>query len=147
MAVPMQTLNWLDEHIGSIEDAEHLINEFHWFLNIEEMAGKWTVRSGEETVFMADSREAVDAFIYGMALAYRGLPAHLYAKIFNLLAGTHAENTSTTTDTGDIELDVVDAESVNGVSAMPLPQFPAITFDDEDDDFDDDELESDTSGI
>jgi len=141
----MQTLNWLDEHIGTLEDAQHLINEFHWFLNIEEIAGKWTVRSGEETVFMADSREAVDAFIYGMALAYRGLPAHLYAKIFNALAGTRTETTSgLSINEAEVELEVIDAKSLDGDLSLSLPSFPAVAFDD-DEDFDDDDTDTASS--
>lgn len=107
----MQTLNWLDEYIGTIDDAQHVINELHWFLTIEVIADMWTVRSGESVVFTADSREAVDAFLYGMALAYRGLPAHLYAKIFNLLAGTYSE---TAIDEDDaVDIDLVDVDKPN----------------------------------
>lgn len=108
----MQTLNWLDEHIGTIDDAQHVINELHWFLTIEAIADTWTVRSGESIVFTADSREAVDAFLYGMALAYRGLPAHLYAKIFNLLAGTYSE-LSTIDENEAVDIDVVEVDQPN----------------------------------
>lgn len=82
-----QTLNWLESHIGTIDDAEHIINAFHWFLTVEGINGQWTIRSGEKVIFTADSRDAVDAFLYGMALSYKGLPPHLYAKLFNMIAG------------------------------------------------------------
>lgn len=83
----MQTLNLLEDQIGTLDDAQTLINEFHWFLHVDDIAGIWTIRSGEAVIFSADSRDAVDAFIYGMALAYKGLPAHLYAKLFGMMAG------------------------------------------------------------
>ena len=99
----MQTLNLLEEHIGTINDARTVINEFHWFLNIDQIAGTYTVTTGETVVFTADSREAVDAFLYGMALAYKGLPAHLYAKLFNMMAGIPIED-ETPVDPVEIEL-------------------------------------------
>jgi hypothetical protein len=83
----MQTLNWLDSHIGTIEEAKELINRFCWNLRIIEANGRWHVTTGgdkEKTpIFTADSREAVDSFIYGMALAYAGIPEHLFKSLEN----------------------------------------------------------------
>ena len=76
----MQTLDWLESHIGSLDDGIQRINRFHWFLSIETVTvfgdGKpyWYVKGGEKVLFSADSREAVDAFIYGMSLAYAVIP-------------------------------------------------------------------------
>lgn len=100
-----QTLNLLESHIGTIEDAEHVINAFHWFLNVDEINGQWTIRSGETVIFSADSREAVDAFLYGMALSYKGLPPHLYAKLFNMIAGVKVEK-----DDSVIDIEIVSDE-------------------------------------
>ena len=101
----MQTLDLLTEAIGTIDDATLIINDFHWFLTVDEIAGQWTIKSGEKTIFTADSREAVDAFLYGMALAYKGLPPHLYAKLFSIMAGIDLE-----LDESSVELDVVDGD-------------------------------------
>jgi hypothetical protein len=101
-----QTLNWLESHIGTIEDAELVINAFHWFLNVDEINGQWTIRSGEQVVFSADSRESVDAFLYGMALSYKGLPPHLYAKLFNMMAGIKAEP-----DDSQIDIEIASDDS------------------------------------
>ena len=60
--------------IGSIDDGVKLINQFFWYLKIVERGEKWAVYGGEEVLFSADSREAVDAFLYGMALAYSIIP-------------------------------------------------------------------------
>ena len=97
-----QTLNWLESHIGTIEDTQHIINAFHWFLTVDEINGQWTIRSGENIIFTADSRDAVDAFLYGMALAYKGLPPHLYAKLFNMIAGVKE-----LTDDSSIDIDIL----------------------------------------
>ncbi|MGJ3238087.1 MAG: hypothetical protein ACFE0Q_05215 [Anaerolineae bacterium] len=83
----MQTLNLLEETFGTIDDAQQIVNDFHWFLTIDQQPDRWVVRTGERVVFSSDSREAVDAFLYGMALAYKGLPAQLYAKLFAMMAG------------------------------------------------------------
>lgn len=79
----MQQMKWLETHVGSLEDGVELINKFHWFLTIVEgKSGKqWFVKSGESVIFSADSREAVDAFLYGMALAYSGIPDPLFDRL------------------------------------------------------------------
>lgn len=101
-----QTLNWLESHIGKIEDAELVINAFHWFLTVDEMNGQWTIRSGENIIFSSDTRETVDAFLYGMALSYKGLPPHLYAKLFNMIAGVTFEQ-----DDSAIDIDILPDDS------------------------------------
>ena len=88
----MQTLNWLEKQIGTIHEAQEVINAFHWFLTVEQIGNNYTVRSGEDTLFSADNREALDAFLYGMALAYKGLPPHLYAKLFSMMASLPVED-------------------------------------------------------
>lgn len=81
----MQTLNWLDTHIGSLEEAKELINRFCWNLRIGESNGRWFVTTGSDSektvIFSADSRDAVDSFVYGMALAYAGIPEHLISSL------------------------------------------------------------------
>lgn len=73
----MQELTWLKSHIGSLEDGTELINKFYWHLTINEKDGTWFVKGGEKVIFRADSRESVDSFIYGMALAYSIIPETL----------------------------------------------------------------------
>src|SRR5262249_32399826 len=71
-------------HVGSLEAGIERINRFHWFMRVVETVGnrdghKWFVVCGEsEVIFSADTREAVDAFLYGMSLAYMGIPDDLY---------------------------------------------------------------------
>ena len=45
-----------------------------WYIEVVEGTNHWTVIAGEKAIFSADTREAVDAFIYGMALAYSVFP-------------------------------------------------------------------------
>ncbi len=79
----MQTLNWLESHIGSLDDGIQVLNRYYWFLTVVENKSHtyWYVQSGEKTIFSADSREAVDAFLYGMSLAYNGIPEPLFDEL------------------------------------------------------------------
>ncbi len=123
----MQTLNLLNEEIGTIEDARLIINDFHWFLTIDEIAEQWTVKTGEKTVFTADSREAVDAFLYGMALAYKGLPPHLYAKLFSMMAGIDLPDS--TPLLVDIDIQDDDDEHLSDLSMNQLEEIEAQSND------------------
>jgi len=122
----MQTLNLLTEYIGDMDAAQGIINEFHWFLNVEEFAGQWKVTSGEKTLLTADSREAVDAFLYGMALAYKGLPPHLYAKLFSMIAGVPLD--ALTQEGSPVDLDLIDADDERLLD-VTSPEFPNIEED------------------
>ena len=123
----MQTLNLLQEEIGTIDDAELIINDFHWFLSIDDTANQWTVKTGEKVIFTADSREAVDAFLYGMALAYKGLPPHLYAKLFSMMAGIDFPDDNPSTV--DIEIQDEDDEHLSDLSMNQLEEIEAPSND------------------
>ncbi|MEO1289321.1 MAG: hypothetical protein AAFV93_16285 [Chloroflexota bacterium] len=114
----MQTLNLLTDEIGTLDDARLIINDFHWFLTVDEIAGQWTVKAGETTILTADSQEAVDAFLYGMALAYKGLPAHLYAKLFSMMAGDNI-----VVDESSVELDISDTDDDERLSDFDLQNY------------------------
>ena len=83
----MQTLDWLETHVGSLNDGIELANRFHWFLSTVMVArgGKpyWYVKNGESVIFSADSQEAVNAFLYGMSLAYAGIPDDLFEHLID----------------------------------------------------------------
>lgn len=70
----MQKMPYLETHVGSIENCITLIDRFYWNLTIAEKNGNWVVKGGEKPIFASDSREAVDAFLYGMGLAYSTIP-------------------------------------------------------------------------
>jgi len=80
----MQTLNWLETHLESLDNAvETLNNNFCWALKIHESQGRWYVTSGEEphVIYSSDSRDGVDAFLYGMGMAVMGIPQHLFDQL------------------------------------------------------------------
>ena len=74
----MQELLWMDDyHVSSIEECIEFANQLYWNITLAEAGGKWAVLSGEKAIFCADNREAVDAFLYGMGLAYSVIPPHI----------------------------------------------------------------------
>ncbi|MBZ0315977.1 MAG: hypothetical protein K8L91_06130 [Anaerolineae bacterium] len=70
----MQRLPYLETHQGSIENCITLADRFYWNITVVEKNGKWAVLGGEKMMFGSDSREAVDAFLYGLGLAYSIIP-------------------------------------------------------------------------
>jgi hypothetical protein len=95
--------DWLQKEIGTAAAAQDLINAFHWFLTVEQVGEKWQVRSGERVMYTGESREHVEAFLYGMAVAYRGMSPRLYGKLFRMIAGTEAE-------TRPVEIELVEGD-------------------------------------
>jgi hypothetical protein len=71
----MQELPMLDEIPGnSIESAIRFLDELKWSIRIVETDGTWRVAAGHRLVLKSSSRDAVDALLYGLALAYSVLP-------------------------------------------------------------------------
>jgi hypothetical protein len=77
----MQQLTWLDSHIGTIEQAINLLNSFHWNISIRQNEEVWYVLGGDKVIFQSDQRDSVDTFLYGLALGYAVLPAHLQEEV------------------------------------------------------------------
>lgn len=73
----MQELRWIN-HIGSIDKGLDRVNKLYLNITLLQGNGMWFVKSGEKAIFVADNREAVDAFLYGLTLAYDVLPPHLF---------------------------------------------------------------------
>lgn len=78
----MLKMPWLESHVGTLEDGMKRVNQLHWFLSvITRNEGIWVVKSGESVIFATDSEETLDAFIYGMSLAYSGIPDEQFERL------------------------------------------------------------------
>jgi hypothetical protein len=79
----MQEMTWLESHVagGSLEGGLERVNDLYWNIIVEPYDEFWRVRAGEDVIFWADSREAVDAFLYGMSLAYAVLPNEIFDQL------------------------------------------------------------------
>jgi len=75
----MQTLSALDRlPSGSLECGIELLNKMRWHIRVTpSSSGTWVVLTGHSVLLRTDSRETVDAFLYGMALSHASLPPKL----------------------------------------------------------------------
>jgi hypothetical protein len=63
---------------GSLRGAIELLESLHWYLSYKESDGRIVLFRGDRPIFSADSRDALDAFVCGAALAYRSLPEPIF---------------------------------------------------------------------
>ncbi len=79
----MQDPAWSSSHFA--HDTLHLglarAEALQWRLNVGQQAGQWVVVHGQATVFTSPSRDAVEAFLYGLSLAYVALPAAAFERL------------------------------------------------------------------
>lgn len=71
----MQELKWLEilpEH--SLDAGVRLLNELKWNLQVREVDGAWFVNAGHQPLLKTSSRDAVEALLYGLAIAFSALP-------------------------------------------------------------------------
>jgi hypothetical protein len=64
---------------GSLEGAVEFLRRLHWHLNVKQADGFLYLLKGKTVVLKTDSKDVVDAFIYGAALAYCSLPEPVLA--------------------------------------------------------------------
>lgn len=71
----MQELRWID-HLPNqtLEGGLSLLEELMWNITVRQTDHGWFVNGGHKTLLKTSSRESVDAFLYGMALAYSVMP-------------------------------------------------------------------------
>ncbi len=69
----------------SLERGVDLLNRFQWNIQIEQQGKEWTVSAGHKLLIRSDSREPVDAFVYGLALAHALMPEPFATKLETFL--------------------------------------------------------------
>lgn len=74
----MQSLVWLDHfEDGKLENGMVRVNELAWDITVVQNESQWFVRGGEKVLLITDSADAVQAFLYGMALSYAVIPENI----------------------------------------------------------------------
>lgn len=71
---------------GSLRGAIESLERLHWYLYTKDVNGRVYLFRGDRPIFVADSRDAVDAFILGASLAYCSLPEPLFTQYEDYLA-------------------------------------------------------------
>ncbi|MGB0388823.1 MAG: hypothetical protein ACPGWR_28720 [Ardenticatenaceae bacterium] len=75
----MQELVWKDHLRGeTLEGGIDLANQLYWNITVRSNGQTWSVWAGEALILKTDSQEAVDAFLYGLGLAYSVLPGPVF---------------------------------------------------------------------
>ncbi len=73
----MQDMRWLD-HLpdGTLASGVELANRLYWHIKWGSGGQQWCVWAGdgEGLLLRTDTREALEAFLYGLGLAYAVLP-------------------------------------------------------------------------
>ncbi len=74
----MQDMRWLD-HLpdGTLESGVELANRLYWDISWGQCGQQWCVWVGgveQHLLLRTNTREALDAFLYGLGLAYAVLP-------------------------------------------------------------------------
>ena len=79
----MLEMPWLESHIpnGTLEGGMERVNSLYWNIAIQKEGHRWRVRSGEDTIFLTDSQEALDSFLYGLTMAYAVIPSELFERL------------------------------------------------------------------
>jgi hypothetical protein len=78
----MVRLMWLEFNTQgeSLEVWLKRVNALKWNIGVEKYKDQWIVKSGEQDVFRSDSYEAVEAFLYGLSIAYTIIPDDIFAE-------------------------------------------------------------------
>ncbi len=66
---------------GTLEGGIALANDLYWNISIVESKQQWFVLGGEKVIFKTDSHEALEAFLYGMGLAYGAIPEQAFQNL------------------------------------------------------------------
>ncbi len=79
-------MHWLQSHLGTLDDARELAKQFSWKIAVVERDGIWYVLDGEAKIFSSTDREQIDAFLYGLGLAYASIPEPYHSELKQKLA-------------------------------------------------------------
>jgi hypothetical protein len=63
---------------GNLEGGIELANRLDWGLTVQMSGDDFVVSSGNEPILRTESKDALQAFIYGLGLAYAVLPEGLF---------------------------------------------------------------------
>lgn len=61
----------------NIEEGIKILDKMYWFISTGKENDNWNVYAGEKVIFRTDSKETLDAFLYGMALTFVPMPEKL----------------------------------------------------------------------
>jgi len=66
---------------GNLEGGIQLANRLDWGLSVQKAADHWVILGGDQVLLRTETREALEAFVYGMGLAYAVIPENIFCKL------------------------------------------------------------------
>lgn len=66
---------------GQLDGGIRLLNRLDWGLRVRVTGKGWVVTSGEQLVFRTTEKDALQAFLYGLGLAYAVLPDETFLRL------------------------------------------------------------------
>ena len=78
----MLELPWLD-HLpdANIESGMQRVNQLYWNITFASNGQRSIAKAGEDVILRTDSQEALQAFLYGMSLAYNVFPKEVFERL------------------------------------------------------------------
>jgi hypothetical protein len=73
--------HWLESHLENLDKAKETAEEFTWRISIVKRGDEWFVFDGEARILSSNDRAVVDAFLYGLGLAYACIPEPYYSQL------------------------------------------------------------------
>ena len=64
-----------------LEGGIELANRLDWGLSVQMAGDSYVVSSGDEPILRTETKDALQAFIYGLGLAYAVLPEDLFIRL------------------------------------------------------------------
>lgn len=79
----MHEMTWLQSHLdGDLDQGVRMANQLLWNLSVRQLDDDiWCVYGGEVLIYKSVSWESIDAFIYGLGLAYAVLPVKIFDRL------------------------------------------------------------------
>ncbi len=74
-------MDWLETHIGNMKEALAVAKKFSWKLSIDKGNEMVRIYDGEAQIIASDNEDCIDAFLYGLALAYVTIPEPYHTKL------------------------------------------------------------------
>ncbi len=83
----MNDLLMLDKYFpgGTLEGGIELVNRLDWGLTVQMAGLEYVVSSGDQPILRTESNDALQAFIYGLGLAYAILPEEMFLSLESAL--------------------------------------------------------------
>lgn len=63
---------------GNLESGIELANRLEWGISVQMAGDRYVISSGDEPILRADSKDALQSFLYGLGLAYAILPEKVF---------------------------------------------------------------------